>query len=171
MSKASAAPVASNDFLKSNGTVSADHAAPIGGPSLTRQEFADECDVNNIMQRYEQHLADPMRSVRQPVYYDFTQMPDSLMEAMAVMNSAHDAFMTLPASVRKEFENDAAMFADFASNPENLEQMRTWGLAPPKKAPDAPMRVEVINPVKGDFNRVEGVHMPSAKAPEGGSTQ
>lgn len=140
------APVASNDFAKSNGTRSSDHMSFCSGPSLTRQEFADECDINQLMQRYDQVLADPLRSVREPRYYDFTSAPLTLMDAMAVMQRGEEAFMTLPALVRKEFDNNPAMFVDFASDAENLPQMRTWGLAPPEKAPDAPMKVEVVNP-------------------------
>lgn len=114
-----------------------------GGPSLTRQEFAEECDVNTIMERYEHTGVLPAGG--EAFYYDFTSLPTSMMESMDVMRNATEAFMTLPAKVRREFENDAASFVDFASDPENLPQMRTWGLAPeapvepPKAAPAVPM--------------------------------
>lgn len=142
-----ASPVATHDFGKTNGTSSASHMTFCEGPSLTRQEFAVECDINQIMQRYDQYLSDPLRSVREPRYYDFTQAPDTLMGAMEVLKRGEDAFYSLPADVRREFENNPAMFVDFASDPENLPQMRTWGLAAPEKAPDAPMKVEVVGPV------------------------
>lgn len=138
------APVARNDFQKSNGTVSSDHMIYPGGPSMTRQEFADECDVNTIMAKYDAYLSDPARSIREPVYYDFTAMPDSLMGAMEVLHRGEAAFYSLPATVRKEFENNPAMFVDFASDPENLPQMRTWGLAPPEAEAPVPMAVRIV---------------------------
>jgi len=144
--KIDAAPRAFNDFTKNNGTSSYEHDVFTEGPSLTRQEFADECDINNIMQRYDAYLSDPMKSVREPIYYDFTKMPDTLMGAMDVILQAQDAFMSMPAKVRKEFDNDPAAFADFASDPANLEQMREWGLAAPEKPAEKPMRVEVVSP-------------------------
>lgn len=120
--------------------------ADVGGPSMTRQEFTEECDVNAIMARYEKSGIWPFQPKDQvPVYYDFVGMPD-LQDAMASMMQAEDAFMSLPAIVRKEFDNDAVRFVEYASNGDNLAKLREWGLAPPEKAPDAPMRVEVVNP-------------------------
>ena len=117
-------------------------------PSMTRQEFADECDVNKIMERYEKGgMFPPMDPNREPMYLDFVGMPD-LQQALACMMDAEEAFMRLPAVVRKEFDNDAMRFVEYAQNGDNLEQLRKWGLAEPEKAPDAPMRVEVVNPVE-----------------------
>jgi hypothetical protein len=77
------------------------------------------------------------------MYVDFTEMPTNLMDYMAFMDGAEKAFMSLPAVVRKEFDNSAVAFVDFASDPKNLDQMRGWGLAPPVapvggEAPSAP---------------------------------
>ncbi|AKI26921.1 internal scaffolding protein VP3 [Gokushovirinae Fen672_31] len=122
-----------SDFYKPHIAV----GSPAGGPTLTRQEFAEECDVNAIMERYETTGVLP-NVVGQPFYYDFTTLPTDMMSAMDVMRNATDAFYTLPAKVRKEFDNDAAAFVDFASDPDNLDQMRSWGLAPQAK-PEEPL--------------------------------
>lgn len=117
-----------------------------GGPSLCRQEFADECDVNNIVRKHPNvGLLPPLPGV-EPIYYDFTSMPDNLMSSMNMMMEAEEAFMRLPAVTRKEFDNDPLRFIEFASSKDNLKRMREWGLAPPEKEPDPPMRVEVVNP-------------------------
>jgi len=119
------------------------HAAvdmPDGGPSLTRQDQADECDVNKIMERFEATGYLPSVTGREPIYADFTSVPNNMMDAMAQMHLATDAFMTLPAVVRREFDNDPAMFVDFASDPSNLDQLREWGLAKPSPKP-APVPV------------------------------
>lgn len=123
--------------------------ADVGGPSLTRQEFAEECDINVLMARFESTGVGPQTVTGEPRYLDLTDVPD-LQHAMHVMIEADNAFMTLPAKVRKEFDNDPVKFVEFASDPENLPQMRDWGLAPPEKAPEAPLRVEVVTPAGQD---------------------
>lgn len=128
-------PMAYHDFYKTNG---ADTTVYPVGPSMTRQEFAEECDINTLMARYDAHLSDPMRSIREPMYVDFTDMPDTLMGTMALVQEASDAFYRLPAIVRREFDNDPVMFTEFASDPANIDQLRTWGLAKPKPAEPAP---------------------------------
>ncbi|QCQ84631.1 internal scaffolding protein [Blackfly microvirus SF02] len=107
-------------------------------PSLTRQEFAEECDINVIMSRYERTGQLPMNmNGVEPRYVDMSAMPTDFREAMDIMIEAEKAFMMLPANVRREFDNDAKMFVDFASMPENLSKMREWGLAVPEKPADA----------------------------------
>jgi len=114
-------------------------------PSLTRQEFLEECDINTIMARYEAGGAVSHVNRSEPMYLDTTGYPD-LQGAMDQFREASLAFAALPAKVRKEFDNDPQQFVDFASDPENLPRMREWGLAAPEKLPDAPVRVIVENP-------------------------
>lgn len=133
-------PAQLQDFYKSNG---GNHSIVFSEPSLTRQEFADECDINQLMKRYETFGGTinglPNNSV-EPMYIDFAEMPDTLMGYMAFMDEAQNAFMTLPASIRKEFDNNAHAFVDYAANPLNVEQMRIWGLAKPAEKPaEAPV--------------------------------
>lgn len=135
MSKKEAFPLSVYDFYKKNGT---DTTVYPDGPSMTRQEFAEECDINTIMKRYEgRDIGAIMRSDIEPMYVDFTSVPNDLMGYMEKMREAELAFMTLPASVRREFDNNALAFVDYASDPESLDQMRTWGLAPPAKPQEA----------------------------------
>lgn len=119
--------------------------ADVGGPSLTRQEYAAECDINALMARYEQHGQWPlMPADHVPQYFDFTSMPGSLQDALNMMMNAETAFMSLPASVRKEFDNNAVRFVEFAEDRANLDQLREWGLAAPEKVEDPPIRVDVV---------------------------
>lgn len=128
-------PVALHDFDKPGGDRAIFHTE---GPSLTRQEFAEECDINSIMARYEGHVIGGPGNLPPavPVYFDFASAPQTLLEFLTFMQDADRQFMTLPAQVRREFDNDAKLFVDFASDPDNLEQMRTWGLAAPAPAPE-----------------------------------
>lgn len=117
-----------------------------GGPSMTRQEFTAECDINEIMKRYPGGQLPPLVGPEGPQYLDLTQSPATLLEAMNTMRDAERAFMTLPAEVRREFDNDPMAFVEFASDSENLEQMREWNLAPPAPKEPGPTKVEVVNP-------------------------
>lgn len=123
------------DFAVSNGE---DFATYPEGDSMTRQEFAEECDINNIMKGYNvQDIGALMRQGMEANYVDFSKMPTTLMDFMDLQFQAEEAFMTLPADVRKQFDNDPMQFVEYGANPENVEQMRKWGLAEPAKTPDA----------------------------------
>lgn len=107
--------------------------------SLARQEFADECDINTIMRRYETGEEITHVARTPPMYLDYASVPGNLMDAMAFMQNATSEFMRLPAHVRREFDNDPGKFVAFAENPANLDQMRAWDLAP--KPPEQPAQV------------------------------
>ena len=126
-----------------------DYGFDTEGPSLTRQEFAEECDVNALMARYEKTgMQIPSHMSREPQYLDLSDVPD-LHTAMNVMREAEAAFMQLPGHIRLEFSNDAVKFVEFAEDKDNLEQLREWGLAKPAEPTPAPQRVEVVNPSVG----------------------
>lgn len=116
----------------------------------TRQEFADECDINVLLAQYERTGVLSHINQGAPDYFDATDVPD-LQRSLDIVHKAEQAFMTLPAKVRAEFENDPIKFVQYAENPENLERLREWKLAPPAPVEDPPVRVEVINqPAPGD---------------------
>lgn len=116
-----------------------------GSQSRTRQEFKKECDVNELMRRYQKTGILPSGGSKEPRFLDCVDVPN-FQEAMQLFIDAEAAFMRLPALVRRDFDNDAEKFVVFAQNADNVGKLREWGLAAPEKAPDAPMRVEVVNP-------------------------
>ncbi|QCQ84950.1 internal scaffolding protein [Blackfly microvirus SF02] len=107
------------------------------GPSLTRQEFADECDINNLMAQYEKTGTISHFNNGQPQYLDLTEMPDDLQTSLELMKEAELSFMRLPALVRKEFDNNPIDFVTYAMDPTNIDQLREWGLAAPKQPAEA----------------------------------
>lgn len=121
----------------------ADYEFNTEGASLTRQEFAEECDINALMARYEKTGVISHVARGEPQYLDLSDVPD-LATAMSVVHAAEAAFMSLPAGVRATFDNDPMRFIDFAENPDNLEQMRAWGLAKPAEPPPEPLAVRVV---------------------------
>lgn len=114
-------------------------------PSLTRQEFADDADINVIMAQYEKTGVISHINSTPPAFLDLSDVPD-LQTAITLIRDSETAFMTLPAKTRAEFDNDPVKFINYAENPENIERMREWGLAPKPDPEPAPQKVEIVNP-------------------------
>lgn len=107
-------------------------------PSMTKQEFAGECDINNIIKSFSatgmiRHVSARAAEGR------YEDLPDPLdfQESLAIIAQATDSFMTLPAKIRDRFEQDPAKFLSFVSNPSNLDEMRALGIAKPLPPPQA----------------------------------
>lgn len=114
-------------------------------PSLTRQEFAEDCDINTLMARYEKTGVINHFNNGQPQYMDFSDLPD-LQGALSILADANTAFMRLPAHIRKEFDNDPTAFVDFAADNKNADKLREWGLAAPLPPEPTVQKVEIVNP-------------------------
>lgn len=124
-------------------------------PSLTRQEFADDCDINTLMARYEASGVISHINPRTPQYLDLSDVPD-LQTAHQIIQDATREFMALPATTRAQFNNDPMAFVQFAENPDNIGKMREWGLAPaaaqkaePSREPPAPV-LPLAEPAKSE---------------------
>lgn len=96
-------------------------------PSLAQQNFKDEVDINYLLERFRVTGSMPSGVVL-PSYGDFTGVSD-YRSAMDAVNRARNAFLDLPANLRARFENDPQKYLEFATNPENLDEMRKLGLA------------------------------------------
>ncbi len=97
-------------------------------PTMTKQSFADECDVNNIMARFEKTGVLEHLNTHQGDYADFIGVED-YHTSLNRIHEATEAFMTIPANIRAEFDNDPGKFVAFADDPKNLDRMVELGLA------------------------------------------
>lgn len=97
------------------------------GPSMTKQEFADECDINNIMSQY-QRTGMVQHVNRYGGEYSDVTGAVSFHEAQNIVLAAQNAFMSVPSSVRTKFDNDPGKFLEFVNNPENRDEMKKLGL-------------------------------------------
>lgn len=95
--------------------------------SLTKQEFADDCDINVIMARYEKTGVIDHVNRRQPEFGDFADMVD-YQTALNIVNEADSRFSDLPASVRARFENDPRQLLAFVADPANRDEAMDLGL-------------------------------------------
>lgn len=98
------------------------------GPTMTKQSFKDECDINLIMKRYSKSGVLNHLNKYEGRYGDFGDGLD-FQSAMGHVIKAQDMFDELPAHVRKRFANSPAEFLDFVSDPVNSEEMVKLGLA------------------------------------------
>lgn len=114
----------------------------IGGESMTRQEFAEDCDINRILKRFQLTGALSHFARFSPQYMDVT--PCDYQEAQNLMLRARAMFDALPSEVRKEVATPEGFLA-FVSNPANAERMAELGLRDRKKT-DPPGSVLAPDP-------------------------
>lgn len=95
--------------------------------SLAVQSERDDCDINNIMERFGHGVPLP-ESLSVPSYGDFTGVSD-YRSALELISGASESFMQLPADVRSRFQNDPARFLDFVHDPANGAALVEMGLA------------------------------------------
>lgn len=112
-------------------------------PSMTKQSFVAECDINNIVKDFTTHgmVTHINEKAAQGAFID---LPDQIdyQASLEIARSAQQAFDALPAQIRKRFDNDPAKFLDFMHDPKSQDEAIALGLAvdtrPPAKAPEEP---------------------------------
>jgi len=104
-------------------------------PSLTKQSFKDECDINNIMKKWQRTGLIDHVNEHKGDYGDLTTYDDYHASMNAILD-ARESFETLPSGVRKEFDNDPSKFLKFVHDPKNADAMVEMGLA--QKRPVTP---------------------------------
>lgn len=96
------------------------------GKTRTRQSHAKDCDINNIIKKFQKTGAIDHVAKHGPMYGDVTAI--TYHEAQNLVIEANDMFDDLPSSVRAKFENDPRNFMDFVQDDTNLEEMDELGL-------------------------------------------
>lgn len=96
-------------------------------PSLTQQQFKEECDVNHIMKKYTQTGELHHLSRKQGVYADMSEITDYQGMLHTVME-ARQHFDALPADVREKFKNNPAELIKFVQDPNNYDEGVKLGL-------------------------------------------
>lgn len=98
----------------------------IQGESRTQQHFADECDINYIVNRFNKtgvvtHLA---TTAQQFMEID----PITLQEALNQSIEAQESFDSLPSKVRQAFGNDPMEFLNAVHDPNSKDKLIELGL-------------------------------------------
>lgn len=104
-------------------------------PTMTQQEFKDECDVNQIVDAYVRTGILP-RVNPQQARYGYAPALD-FREALELVRQQDSLFSELPAEVRARFQNDTEELLAFIENPENRGEAVELGLLnPAEEVPD-----------------------------------
>lgn len=123
------------------------------GESRTKQSFADQCEINNIINKFQQTGAITHANKHQ-LHYGETD-GTTFHEAMNIVCEAQEAFSELPSSLRSRFGNDPAAYLDFVSNEENKPEMAKLGLLTPEaeeralhvmKSPEPIREADTVDP-------------------------
>lgn len=132
-------------------------------PSMTRQAHIAECDINNIMAKYQKdgiitHFAKHGENYSDLSGLDYTT-------AMQQVAKARSMFEELPSSARTKFNNDPGQFLTWIQDPANIEEARKLGLA--KGVPENPPPSQVLNPTTPPISESTTPPQPApAPAPE-----
>ena len=92
-----------------------DVVAEVGGESMAIQSAKEECDINNIVKRYQQTGILPVVA-QQGMYTDVSEVED-YASALRQMEDAKAEFLNIPAYIRKKFNDDPVEF---------LEALHSW---------------------------------------------
>lgn len=117
---------------------------------MVKQEFADECNIKNILENYTISKKITHINPLEPQYGFATG--NDFRESLEIVQIARDNFMKLPSALRRDFDNDPANFLNFASDPANASEMASMGLIDPIDVPGSktappPQDVPVSEPV------------------------
>jgi len=96
------------------------------GPSLTKQSFTKECDINTILAKYQKTGAIDHVNKHEASYGYATS--DDFTASMEIVARGNTMFEELPSTIRNKFENNPAKFLDFVQDENNKKEMQELGL-------------------------------------------
>ena len=98
------------------------------GKGRTEQKHKKDVDINQIMLKASKTGMLPLAK-GSPMYGDFTNAQD-FQDCLERIQSADQAFMDLPADIRKKFYNDPANLIAYINDPQNEQEAIELGLLP-----------------------------------------
>lgn len=97
------------------------------GDSMTQQIFKEECDINNILARFDEQTLAEHNAANPGGYGDYFDVQD-YHTSLSQVRKAEEMFASLPSKIREQFANDVGLFIDFVADEENRERMLELGL-------------------------------------------
>lgn len=101
---------------------------------IVEQCHAKGCDINNIVKQFHKTGILPENN-KTPIYGDFSNIP-STEEAFDIAHKAQEAFMLLPANLRKLIDNDPSQLSKFMLEEKNYDACVQYGLFDKKPEPE-----------------------------------
>jgi len=108
------------------------------GESMTEQGHGKAANINSIMAKYHMSGLVP-RPAQAPIYGDFCDV-GSFLECKERLENTISDFQSLPAALRKRFDNDPAELIEFLCDRENLQEAVQLGLVENPSSPPPPPR-------------------------------
>jgi phage internal scaffolding protein len=96
-------------------------------PTLAQQNFADECDINTIVNNFMRTGVMP-DEVSRPQFGDFSGAISDYQSALNLVLAGEEAFSELPAPLRARFHNDPVEYVSFFEDPNNRDEAVRLGL-------------------------------------------
>ncbi|AXL15252.1 internal scaffolding protein [Microviridae sp.] len=93
-----------------------------------QRQFKDECDINTVMRKFEKSGVVTHINERSQDYIDLIGVED-YHTSMNLIIEAQNLFDSIPAKIRRKFNNSPAYFLEFVQNPENEEELIKMGFA------------------------------------------
>lgn len=125
-------------------------AQKFSGKSRTEQHHKKECDINQIVKKYDKTgLLNHVNSM--------DGIPDDMLtisgldykQAMDLMLSADKSFAALPSDIRNRFQNDPGKLIQFVQDESNYDEALGMGLVkqrPPEPTSEPPKPPDENNP-------------------------
>lgn len=118
---------------------------------VTKQSFKDECDINNIMRRFEATGELPFN--QRPMLFGDVPAID-FQGAMSIVVDARERFHALPSEIRDRFANDPQRLITFLQDEKNRPEAEALGLVRKAVEASAPAAVQAApatpSPASGD---------------------
>lgn len=97
------------------------------GKGRTKQSHVAECDINQILAKYQKSGALTHLNTHAAQYGEATSQ--TFHDALNIVAKAQSMFEDLPSSIRTKFKNDPGNFLDFVQDPKNASELVQLGLA------------------------------------------
>lgn len=110
-------------FLRPRFEYEADGITPV---YVTEQDHLDECDVNQIIKKY--NAGEVITHICEFEHFYGDMSGDDFKLMMDTTLAARDKFMTLPSDIRQRFENNPEQLLRFMEDPANRGEAITLGL-------------------------------------------
>lgn len=107
------------------------------GKTMTDQSDKNMVNINTIMANYAKTGILPQFPEKIEQYLDVTQIP-SYMEAQEQIAEARDLFMQLPATIRKDMNNNPQNLESYLTDERNKEKLIKYGILKKKVEPEKP---------------------------------
>ncbi|UPW41759.1 internal scaffolding protein [Peromfec virus RodF7_15] len=99
-------------------------------PSMTQQQFKEQCDINNILARFLQtgdvSLLNTFEKINR--YIDISEIPTTLEDSFDYIDYAQEKFMELDSSVRRKFGDNFRNLVTYLDSNPDIDSLYEHGL-------------------------------------------